>query len=279
MRKPFGVQLQYFLPQRIMKHISRWVGDCRCPRIKNWIIKRFIKHYNVDMSAALIENPTEYPSFNSFFTRLLKPELRPIAEDPKQIACPADGCVSQLGKIKYDSLLQAKGFDFNLTSLLGGSEKNASLFRDGHFATIYLSPKDYHRVHMPFAGKLRETIFIPGKLFSVNQETAQHVPNLFARNERLVSIFDTEIGPMAVIMVGAMIVGSISTVWHAKTTTWGINVETYGGSIQLDKGAEMGYFKTGSTVIVLFGKEAMEWSTSLKEGSVVQMGQSIGTTA
>jgi phosphatidylserine decarboxylase len=161
---------------------------------------------------------------------------------------------------------------------LGGCEKRAELFTSGNFATLYLSPKDYHRVHMPITGKLKESIFIPGKLFSVSQETAENIPNLFARNERLVCIFDTEIGPMAVILVGAMIVGRINTVWHADTTKKKMTVESYGGSIQLERGAEIGSFELGSTVILLFAKNKMEWDELLKEGSPIKMGQAIGVT-
>jgi phosphatidylserine decarboxylase len=278
MQKPFKVKLQYIAPQHALSHFAGWLSECRKPWLKNYLIRYFLNRFDVDMSIAVVENPYDYPTFNSFFTRHLKPEARPITQEAHQVVSPADGSISQIGRIENDTLLQAKGFDFNLTGLLGGSEKLARLFHNGSFATVYLSPKDYHRVHMPMTGKLRETIFIPGKLFSVNQQTANSVPQLFARNERLVCIFDTEAGPMAVILVGAMIVGSINTVWHANTTTNKITVESYAGSIELERGAELGHFKLGSTVIVLFGKDKTQWLDDLQENTVVQMGQTVGKT-
>lgn len=275
MHKPFSVLIQYLLPQHALTKLAGYLGESRQPWLKNHLIRYFLQHYDIDMKAAQLENPYDYPSFNSFFTRQLKPDQRPIAGNP-HIASPADGFISQLGKIEQNALLQAKGFYFNLTNLLGGSEKLAAEFQNGQFATIYLSPKDYHRVHMPITGKLRETIFIPGKLFSVNQATAATVPNLFARNERLVCIFDTEIGPMAVILVGAMLVGSIETVWQAQTKANTVTQESFPDGIQLDRGAELGLFKMGSTVIVLFAKDQVEWSPNLQTDSVVRMGQSLG---
>ncbi len=182
---------------------------------------------------------------------------------------------SQIGKIEQNLLLQAKGMNFNLQSLLGGSIEDAQLFENGHFATIYLSPKDYHRVHMPLEGKLRKTIFIPGKLFSVNQKTTEYVPELFARNERLVCLFDTTQGPMAVILVGAMLVGSIETAWPmTQLPTKKIHRETY--ELTLKRGDEVGHFKMGSTVIVLFGRNNLTWDATLQPSTTVKMGQSIG---
>lgn len=277
MYKLLKVFPQYIAPQRALGWLARVLANSRKPWLKNLLIGYFVKRYPVNMSDAVIENPYDYPSFNCFFTRKLKPEFRPIAQDPKQIVCPVDGCVSQISKIEKDILLQAKGFNYNLKALLGGSGKRAKLFEDGNFATLYLAPKDYHRVHMPMNGKLRESIFIPGELFSVSQNTAEAIPNLFARNERLVCIFDTESGPMAVILVGAMIVGSIDTVWHAKTNTRKINVESFGGTLELERGKELGLFKLGSTVIVLFAKDKVAWANSLKENAKVMMGQSIGS--
>lgn len=275
MSKPFSVIKQYIAPQKALTRLAGWLGEARQPWLKNHLIGYFLKRFDVNMQEAVIEDPYDYPSFNSFFTRQLKPNSRPIAKDP-EIASPADGFVSQIGKIHQETLLQAKGFYYELNQLLGGSKPLAERFANGSFATIYLSPKDYHRVHMPFAGALRETIFIPGQLFSVNQETAAAVPNLFARNERLVCIFDTEIGPMAVILVGAMLVGSIETVWHANTTANKMTVESYDGSLKLAQGAELGHFKMGSTAIVLFAKDAVEWNKSLQENTRVLMGEAIG---
>jgi phosphatidylserine decarboxylase len=277
MPKLLKILPQYIAPQRALGWLARVLAGSRKPWLKNYLIGYFVKRHPVNMHDAIIENPYDYPCFNSFFTRRLKPEFRPIVQGPNEIACPVDGSISQIGKIEKDTLLQAKGFNYNLKALLGGSAKLSKLFEDGNFATFYLAPKDYHRVHMPIDGKLRESIFIPGKLFSVSQETANAIPNLFTRNERLVCIFDTAVGPMAVILVGAMIVGSINTVWYAKTDTPNINVESFGGSIELDRGKELGLFKLGSTVIVLFGKDKVTWSSNLKENALVLMGQNVGT--
>lgn len=278
MRTPFKILLQYLAPQHALSHFAGWLSECRWPWLKNYLIHSFLKRYDVDMQAAIIENPYDYPTFNSFFTRQLKPTSRPIAQDSNQIASPVDGFVSQIGKIEQNTLLQAKGFYFDLKSLLGGSERLAQLFQDGNFATLYLSPKDYHRVHMPIEGSLKETIYIPGKLFSVSQQTVEHIPNLFARNERLACIFDTQSGPMAVIFVGAMIVGSISTVWHANTTANSILQESYENLIQVSRGAELGHFKLGSTVIILFAKDKIEWLSHFHENSIIRMGEPIGIT-
>ena len=213
MLKSLHVLLQYCAPQ---KTLSRFVGilaNCRWVWFKNWAIKRLIRKYHVDKSEALLENLDDYPTFNSFFTRRLKPELRPIAAGDKTIISPVDGCISQIGKIDGDTIFQAKKFHFSTTSLLGGSIEDAQLFHQGQFATVYLAPRDYHRVHMPLTGTLIKSTYIPGQLFSVNQFTTQSVPNLFARNERLYCLFETAAGPMAVILAGAMLVSSIKTVW------------------------------------------------------------------
>jgi phosphatidylserine decarboxylase len=260
------MQFQYLIPQHALTRFAGWVAECRWPWLKNRLIYWFIKRYSVDMSAALIESPEAYSNFNSFFTRQLKPELRPIVAGNHQLASPSDSSISQIGKIHHHTLVQAKGFDFDLLSLLGGKKEIADLFYDGSFATLYLSPKDYHRVHMPFSGKLRETIYIPGQLFSVNNQTAASVPKLFARNERLVCLFDTAAGPMAVIMVGAMIVGSINTVWQNNTDK----------EVHLNKGEELGHFKLGSTVILLFAKNKIDWAPGLQKDTIVHMGQLLG---
>lgn len=273
--KPFDILLQYLAPQRALTNLAGWLAESQRPWLKNYLISYFLKRHTVDMNSAVIEDPYAYPSFNSFFTRKLKPEARPIATTPF-IASPADGYVSQIGNIEQTSLLQAKGFSYDLTGLLGGSEKLSALFTNGNFATFYLSPKDYHRVHMPVTGKLRETIFVPGRLFSVNQQTAANVPHLFARNERLICLFDTEIGPMAVILVGAMLVGSIETIWHADTSASTITHQTFKMPLEIAAGAELGHFKMGSTVIVLFAKDTVEWTGSLQENVAVKMGQPIG---
>lgn len=276
MKKPLPVLLQHIAPQRLLTSLAGWLGDNKTSWLKNSLIRYFVKRFGVNMSDAITEDPYQYSSFNEFFTRQLKPEKRPIVTGENEIASPVDGVISQIGKIHHNAILQAKNVDYTLKNLLGGSEKLAKQFEDGNFATFYLSPKDYHRVHMPLPGQLKETIYIPGKLFSVSQQTAQHVPNLFARNERLVTLFDTEHGPMALILVGAMLVGSIQTVWHGQTNTKTIAKESFGGSLALAKGQEMGHFQMGSTVIVLFTKGSAEWINELHENSAVKLGQLIG---
>lgn len=253
----------------------------RYRKLKNVLIHRYIKHYNVDMSLAVEQNPEAYPDFNSFFIRPLRPELRPIVQDSGAIACPVDGCISQLGRLGHDSVLQAKGRNFSLTALLGGSEQHAQLFRNGHFATLYLAPRDYHRVHMPLTGKLREMIYVPGHLFSVNSMTAQHVDQLFARNERVICLFDTVAGPMAVILVAAFFVAGMNTVWAGDITPCKKSRKIWtkfyqNNEIVLNRGEEMGHFKLGSTVIVLFGPDQIQWVDELSLNQTVKMGQLLG---
>lgn len=268
---------QHLLPQHVLSRLAGVVTNCQIPWFKNWLIDKFIAHYGVDMSCAIETNPHNHSNFNSFFTRHLKPETRPIVKDEDTIACPVDGTVSQAGIIDTNSILQAKNFTYDVRSLLGGSETRAAPFVDGHFATLYLAPKDYHRVHMPLAGKLREMIYVPGRLFSVNAATANHVESLFARNERVITIFDTTAGSMAIVLVGAMLVASISTVWAGviaprskQPITW-----QYGNhAIELNHGDELGHFQLGSTVIVLFGHKKVEWA--LQPQQTVQFGQAIG---
>ncbi|MCG8535171.1 MAG: archaetidylserine decarboxylase, partial [Pseudomonadales bacterium] len=218
--------------------------------------------------------------FNDFFTRALKEGVRPITQEG--IACPADGAISQLGKIEEDRIFQAKGHHYTLTQLLGGDEAVAAPFVNGDFATVYLSPKDYHRVHMPFAGTLKEMIYVPGQLFSVNTVTAGQVPGLFARNERVVCLFETELGPMAVVLVGAMIVASVETVWAGLVTPpkrqlKRVDYQKQPEAMALDRGAEMGRFKLGSTAIVLFGPNKVQWNPSLKAGLTVSMGEQMAS--
>ena len=209
---------QYLLPHHLLSRLAGCVAECRARWFKNAFTAWFAKRYQVNMSEALVEDLTAYEHFNAFFTRALKPGARPLDETPGAILCPADGAVSQLGPIEHGRIFQAKGHSFSALELLGGDPALAAPFMGGEFATIYLSPKDYHRVHMPLAGTLREMVYVPGRLFSVNQTTAENVPELFARNERVVCLFDTERGPMAVVLVGAMIVASIETVWAGLVT-------------------------------------------------------------
>jgi phosphatidylserine decarboxylase len=271
-----SVYIQYLLPQHLVSRFAGLVANCRWRWLKNKIIKNFIKKYKVEMSIAVLELPEEYPTFNNFFIRHLKPEARPLAKEPLQIVSPVDGCVSQIGRIRHHTLLQAKGATFDLLRLLGGSTKMADLFYNGNFATFYLSPRDYHRVHMPLSGTLKETLYIPGKLFSVNLKTTQYVPELFARNERLVCLFDTDAGPMIVIMIGAMLVASINTVWPQKIDRKTIVPQTFSEPFYLEKGAELGYFTLGSTVMVLFAKDSMRWQPDLQENSQVYVREFLG---
>jgi phosphatidylserine decarboxylase len=276
MASPFSVQVQKIIPQHLLTEFMGWLAKIRTPWMKNWMIQHFIKKYHVDMSAALVEDPTHYPDFNHFFIRQLKPELRPIANGETTIASPVDGMVAQIGRINKNQLLQAKAFYYNLETLLGEAEL-AQQFHDGSFTTLYLAPRDYHRIHMPLSGRLVKSIYLPGKLFSVNRMTSELIPQLFTRNERLVTIFETAAGPMAVILVGAMIVGNIQTVWmdqpvRSKKTS----VTMPEKEISLQKGEELGQFTLGSTVIVLFGKNKTEWMGDLCTGSVIQFGQEMG---
>ncbi|WP_237467931.1 archaetidylserine decarboxylase [Vibrio stylophorae] len=243
-------------------------------------IRWFIKQYRIDMSEAVIEEPTQFETFNDFFTRELKPGLRTFSDDAQEIGHPADARVSQLGAIEQGQLIQAKGHSYSALTLLGGDYRLADTFADGQFATLYLSPSDYHRVHMPMAGTLRQMIYVPGDLFSVNPLTAENVPDLFARNERVVCIFDTAIGPMAQVLVGATIVGSIETVWAGTITPqrrptihkWDYPAAGEEGAITLEKGQEMGRFKLGSTVINLFPKDTISFDESLAPGIKTSLG-------
>jgi len=273
------IKLQHLVPQHALSRAAGWLAATEIGLIKNTFIRWFVKRYQVDMSLAAEENPLAYPSFNDFFTRVLKPDARPVDTNPFSIVCPADGAISQLGPIEAGRIFQAKGQDYSVEELLGDSEL-ATEFADGQFATVYLSPRDYHRVHMPYGGKLRTMVSVPGELFSVNTVTAENVPRLFARNERSVAIFDTDIGPMAVVLVGAMIVAGIETVWDGQVAPFAsrdIATSHYPyQNIQLKKGDEMGRFKLGSTAIILFAKDKIEWSKKYQAGTPTKMGEIMG---
>ncbi|MDC8803565.1 archaetidylserine decarboxylase [Halomonas pacifica] len=246
--------IQYPLPHHLLSRLVGRLAETRIGWLKQLLIKAFIRRFRVDMSEARDSDPGAYACFNDFFTRPLREGARPIESG---LVSPADGTLSQFGETHHGTLIQAKGQAFSITSLLGGDMHRAAPFRQGSFATIYLSPRDYHRVHMPLTGTLKEMVYVPGRLFSVNQATADHVPNLFARNERLVCFFDTEEGPMAMVLVGAMIVAAIETVWAGQVTPLSGRVQTirFDEPITLEKGAEMGRFKLGSTVVMCFSKE------------------------
>jgi phosphatidylserine decarboxylase len=265
--------IQYPLPHHLISRVVGWFAETRLGWLKNALIRAFIKRFKVDMDEAADPDPTAYACFNDFFTRALRKGARPVAEG---LVSPADGTLSQFGRIHHGTLIQAKGQAYSLTSLLGGNTHLAAPFRQGSFATVYLSPSDYHRVHMPLTGTLREMVYVPGRIFSVNQATADHVPGLFARNERLVCIFDTEEGPLAMVLVGAMIVAAIETVWAGQITPLSDQVQSirFDEPITLEKGAEMGRFKLGSTVVMCFGHEASFDAAGLD--SSVRMGERLG---
>ncbi len=278
----FSVLVQYLLPHRALSRLVFWATRRTWRPWKNFLIGRVVKAYAVDMNQAEQSDALAFASFNAFFTRALKPGARPLPADPSAIACPADGRVSQFGLIRDDRIFQAKGQDFSAAELLG-DESAASPFANGSFITVYLSPRDYHRVHMPLAGSLRETLHIPGRLFSVAPFAVDAVPRLFARNERLVCHFEGESGPFAVIMVGAMLVSGVETVWS------GVEIPPYSNSIvrrdwrgkgiRLDRGAELGRFNMGSTVIVLLPAGTAALDKGLSAQLPVLMGQSIGRIA
>ncbi len=273
------ILIQYLLPQHLLSRLVGKLAETRLPWLKNLLITQFIRAYDVNMAEAQEAEPEAYANFNAFFTRALRDGARPIAEGA-QLACPADGAISQIGEIKAGRIFQAKGQDYSLLKLLGGDQSLEAEFLGGSFATIYLSPKDYHRVHMPLKGKLRSMHYIPGQLFSVNTTTAENVTDLFARNERTVCVFDTEHGPMAMILVGAMIVAGIETVWEGQVAPIErrIRVSDYTKpptSLELEKGEEMGRFKLGSTVILLFGQDKIEWLENFSAGTPTRLGEAL----
>jgi phosphatidylserine decarboxylase len=280
MNEKLFATLQYLIPQHALSRAAGWLAETSIAWIKNPFTQWFVKRYNVNMEEALETDPCAYASFNDFFTRALKPGARPIDDNSDTIVCPADGAISQLGDIEHGRIFQAKGQDYSLTELVGGDPELAAPFMGGKFATVYLSPKDYHRVHMPLKGTLKSMVHVPGDLFSVNEATANQVPRLFSRNERAVAIFDTELGPMAVVLVGAMIVASIETVWAGQVAPIKREIKTtqYGeqAPIELDKGDEMGRFKLGSTAIVLFGPDVMEWDDEYQATTPTVMGERMG---
>ncbi|HAT7073329.1 TPA: phosphatidylserine decarboxylase [Legionella pneumophila] len=267
---------QYLIPKHGITALAGYFADVKSPRLKNFLIRNFIRKFDVDMSEALVEDPKSYDCFNDFFIRHLKLECRPLSQS--DVICPVDGCISEIGKIERGQLLQAKGKYYSVQELLACDGQLAEQFVQGQFATLYLSPKDYHRVHMPIDAELVSMTYIPGALFSVQPAITRVIPKLFARNERLAIFFKTKIGPMVMVMVGATIVGAIGTSWHgdvkrAKT------LERFDYSEQspvkiLSQGSEMGYFKLGSTVVLLFANgEKMQWGKDLLAGSKIQLGK------
>ncbi len=280
---------QYLLPGHALSRVVFAATRSRVGWWKDLLIRTVVRLYDVDLAQAAEPDPRRYPSFNAFFTRALAAGARPIAGGPGEVVCPVDGVVSQAGTIgggRGDRVFQAKGRSYSVVELLGGSPERAAPFRGGAFATLYLSPRDYHRIHGPLAGRLREMVYVPGRLFSVDAATTRTVPRLFARNERVAAIFDTAAGPMAVVMVGALFVSAIETVWSGLVTPpRGRRVRTWSypaageGAVSLGHGAELGRFNMGSTVIVLFGPGAVTWRAALAPEAEVRMGQAIGDAA
>lgn len=273
--------LQYLLPKHLLSRLVGRLAAAEAGWLTTALIKLFIKQYKVNMSEAALEQPEDYATFNGFFTRELKPDARTICQDPDKLAYPVDGAISQLGPIEQDAIFQAKGHHFSLTALLGGKPELAKPFLGGKFATIYLSPTDYHRIHMPIDGTLTDMLYVPGELFSVNPLTAENVPGLFARNERVVALFDTECGKMAMVLVGATIVASIETVWAGTVTppaTDNVVHWQYEGEqrIELKRGAEMGRFKLGSTVVLCFEPDAINFD-SISAGDSTRLGDAFAS--
>lgn len=271
-RQKLFAALQYPLPQHALSRLVGRLADARTPLIRDTFIKGFARTYRIDMREALEPNLDAYESFNDFFTRALRPDARPIADG---LVSPADGVLSQFGRIEHGTLIQAKGHAYSLSALLGGDEQAAAPLRDGSFATVYLSPRDYHRVHMPLDGRLTRTLYVPGRLFSVNQATANEVPRLFARNERLVCLFETDYGPMALVLVGAMIVAGIETVWSGQVTPLSRQPRSDrfdGAPVRLGKGVEMGRFRLGSSVVMCLPGE-FDFDEHLTPGMNIRLGQ------
>ncbi len=277
------IGMQYVLPQHTFSRVVLAATRIRLPLIKDALIGAFLKGFDPEMGDAVEPDAHAYPSFNAFFTRALRPEARPIAAPPRALACPVDGTVSQAGPIAVDQLFQAKGHHYSLQALLGGAAPAwAARFVDGLFATIYLAPYNYHRIHMPCDGTLADAWYVPGKLFSVNGQTAAAVPGLFARNERVVLLFEGEAGAFAVILVGALFVGSMTTVWHGDVTPrrprrpTQLPLTAERAPLTLSRGAELGRFNMGSTVVLLFGKDRATLAAQINAGRVVRMGEALG---
>lgn len=268
---------QYLLPQRALTTLAGRVAHTQGGAWTTALIRRFVARYGVDMSEAAEPDISRYASFNDFFTRSLKPGARPLAQ--ADWICPVDGAVSQSGAIEGDQIFQAKGHRYSTSALLGGDAALAAQFANGHFATIYLSPRDYHRIHMPCAGRLQRMVHVPGTLFSVNPTTARGVPGLFARNERVVCLFNTTNGPMVLVLVGATIVGSMATVWHGQVNpprsgqlrSWSYTDQ----NIHLEQGQEMGRFLLGSTVVLLFPPGPLHFNADWAPAKPVRLGQAM----
>jgi phosphatidylserine decarboxylase len=278
MSDSLAVLPQYLLPKKALTVFAGWVAGARGGAFTTALIRWFVKRYNVNMAEAAATDIASYATFNDFFTRALKDGARPLAI--ADFLCPVDGAISQIGKIDGEQIFQAKGHSYSTTALVGGDATLAAQFQNGSFATLYLSPRDYHRIHMPCDGNLRRMIYVPGDLFSVNPTTARGVPGLFARNERVVCVFDSAEGPFVLTLVGATIVGSMATVWHGQVNPprspqvceW----QYEAGQVSLKKGAEMGRFMLGSTVVMLFGKDRLGFNPEWAAERPIRMGEVMG---
>ena len=282
MSERFEVFLQYLLPKQALTEFGSHIASMRGGAVTTGIIRWFVGKYGVNMAEAANPDITSYPSFNEFFTRALKPGARPLAA--ADLVCPVDGAISQFGAIEGDRIFQAKGHHYSTTALVGGDRELAAQFEGGSFATIYLSPRDYHRIHMPMGGRLLRMIYVPGELFSVNPATARGVPGLFARNERVVCVFESARGPFVLVLVGATIVGSMATVWHGVVNpprTKEVREWTYEGQppVDLAQGDEMGRFLLGSTVVMLFPRGPCRFNPAWAPGAAVRLGEMMATCA
>ncbi len=274
MSERFEVLLQYALPKRAITEFGSHIASMRGGAVTTAIIRWFIGKYGVNMAEAANPDITSYASFNDFFTRALKPGARPLAT--ADLLCPVDGAISQFGAIEGDQIFQAKGHHYSTAALVGGDKELAARFQGGSFATIYLSPKDYHRIHMPAAGRLVQMVYVPGELFSVNPATARGVPGLFARNERVVCVFESARGPFVLALVGATIVGSMATVWHGVVNpprTREVRRWHYDAPVEFVQGAEMGRFLLGSTVVMLFPAGPCRFNPAWAPGAPVRLGE------
>ena len=276
---PLPITQQYLLPKKLLTVLAGKLAGARLGGITTAVVRKFVAHYKVDMAEAADPRIESYATFNDFFTRPLREGARPVAAAP--FVCPVDAAISQFGPIEHDQLFQAKGHSYSTRALVGGDQALARSFDHGHFATLYLAPRDYHRIHMPCEGRLKRMVYIPGDLFSVNPLTARHVPGLFARNERVVCEFECAHGPMVMVLVGATIVGSMATVWHGvvnpprtrEPREWRYDNET----IVLAKGAEMGRFLLGSTVILLFPQNVLTFTPDWAPTKPVRLGEAMAT--
>ena len=273
---------QYLLPKQALTILAGKLASAEAGGLTTSVIRWFVGRYGVNMAEAANPDIASYPSFNEFFTRPLKAGARPLAE--ADFLCPVDGAISQFGAIERDQIFQAKGHSYSTTALIGGDRQLAEQFENGSFATLYLSPRDYHRIHMPCAGRLTRMIYVPGALFSVNPTTARGVPGLFARNERVVCVFESGFGPFVLTLVGATIVGSMATVWHGVVNPprpgvvreWRYDDST---SVDLKKGDEMGRFLLGSTVVMLFPKDTLAFNPAWAPAAAIRMGEAMGLAA